>query len=387
MSKTITSINILTADLPSSQSSRNLVIKGFSDTDYRVDIIRNTDKYTYDFTTNTFTSAETRLEKRMSGTGSDTHVITFPSTTVDREYTIKVTPTLFSKEIDGLLNNVVLKQYKDVNITFSVLSHLYSSKWTSMPANVVASKKYDAIDTSNGNFTNISWQVSCYQTDVSNAVVLNKGIKSTHWESSETQTVNGTVEDSADIVLDALGDVVLGMTVSGGGLGTGITVTAIDTALKKITVSESVSVADDVTLTFTAYGEDAILAHKGVRINFETLSVEIDPATVTVNGTVTNSTSVILDHVRGVEDGSGANVTGIGISCSSSANVIAGIDFGTKTMTLTGNQTLEDNTVLKLNKSGVSATIKVDVDIIRAPKKDVTLTLDIDKILLITGSI
>jgi len=71
-----------------------------------------------------------------------------------------------------------------------------------------------------------------------------------------TAVVNGTVSSSANVAVDGnVGSIVVGMTVTGTGVDSGVTVTTV-TDQNNIVISSAQSIANDVTLTFNAPDSD-----------------------------------------------------------------------------------------------------------------------------------
>ena len=140
----------------------------------------------------------------------------------------------------------------------------------------------------------------------------------------------------------------------------------------------------DDEIKIFCYGRENIKSLTNYDLKFTNLKVELTPVTTTVDGAVSNNTSVTVDERAGIRDGNFSTVTGIGIDTSSAIPTVAsgaGAVQGTGALTLSAAQTLEDGITLTFGNTSRIATITGDIDIITAGLADETIRFDLEKFL------
>jgi hypothetical protein len=140
----------------------------------------------------------------------------------------------------------------------------------------------------------------------------------------------------------------------------------------------------DDTVKIYGYGRGAIRSLSGYDIEFTDLKVELTEVTTTVDGAVSNNTSVTVDERAGIRDGNFSTVTGIGIDTSSAVPTVAsgaGAVNGAGTIVLSAAQELESGITLTFGNASRIATITGTIDVKEAGLSDTTIFLDIERFL------
>ena len=220
----------------------------------------------------------------------------------------------------------------------------------------------------------------------------------------QSKTTSGTGSSITAMVLTDVNNLVVGMSLvsiasssvtTSGSLGvlTFPTITAIDTNTNTVTLSSAHSWANSKAVVFRAYGSELIRQSTDGVFEFNNFTVVPKdaagavtgaPGTVVVAGDISNSTAVTVDNVAGVSKGS--KLIGPGITTTSNANLVAAIPTtgtGSATLTMTGNQTLEDNTVLEVFGSTTFAQVEGRLVIKTFPSLDTDVFFDIDRALIL----
>ena len=212
-----------------------------------------------------------------------------------------------------------------------------------------------------------------------------------------TGQTNGSGTDSTSMILDSVDGLVVGMSLvdiadssdeeQSGTLGvlTYPTITDIDTNAKTITLSAAPDWGDDKAVVFRAYGSDLMSKSTGGLFSFDltvtpvtsTNSKTNNLGTITVNGDVSASTSIAIDGVSGVSVGS--KIIGSGVTTSSNANLITAVHSSGTPITVTGAQTIKDNTVLRVHGSSAYALIEGTMTVSVFPTDSVDVFYDIDR--------
>lgn len=215
-----------------------------------------------------------------------------------------------------------------------------------------------------------------------------------------TGQTDGTGTDSTSMILDNVDNLVVGMDLvdiadsadeeQSGSLGvlTYPTITAIDINTRTITLSAAPDWGDDKAVVFRAYGSDLISKSTGGTFSFDLTVAPVTAANLivsnwgkaVVNGDV-SGTSIAIDGINGVSVGS--KIIGSGVTTTSSANLITAVHSSGTPITVTGTQTLSDNTELRIYGSSSYALIKGTMIITAFPTADTDVYYDIDRAFIV----
>ena len=403
----ITGFDLDLSTVASTGASRIIKINGSAGCFFNLKITKDNPSgsdTTYDFTTNSFTSGATQLTEAYIGiSGVYSTNITLPAVTVDDTYTVSLVPlfalgtTLDSQLVPTpattLNNNFLitryLYQYKAVTITLSLVSEDSAGSYNTLPSNVtITGERYSSLSST----TLVTWPVSLS----ANAFHIARQGLEFDFRSTTTQTVNGAVSDSSRaVVLDSVEGLFEGMVMSGTGLEASTRLLVLNLETKTVTLSKDPSdggIGDGVTISFTYGGTDTsevisghsfrvgYIAEDGTNPKFKT---SLSPVVTLVNGAVSDSRVVNVDSQAGLLARSTVFVSGRGIQ---GAAVAPHVDTITHQSTanrlqLSANQTLDDNTELTFTGSSRSAEIVFDYYVDNFGSKDLTLTLQLDRII------
>jgi len=222
---------------------------------------------------------------------------------------------------DGFRNKVfksiTINQYVDTTITINASSPVLDGLGVDYSANSFTIVKPRTFV---GNFkTSFSWT---FTTTSTSAITKSQDLVNTFFETTKTQTVNGAVTSSRSFILDSVKNVIPGMLATGTGLSVaGDTVLDVDTVNKKITINNARSISDGETITFTGKGFLGPNAYDSV-LAFSNLKTTLTPLTVTVATASSNSTTLALEDVAYIQDGSGTVIKGVGIDVDETPTTI-----------------------------------------------------------------
>jgi len=212
-----------------------------------------------------------------------------------------------------------------------------------------------------------------------------------------TGQTDGGGTDSTSMILDSVDGLVVGMSLvdiaesadeeQSGTLGvlTYPTITAIDVGAKTITLSAAPDWGDGMAVIFRAYGSDLMSQSTGGLFSFDLTVTPVDGlnsktnnfGTVIVNGNVSADTSIAIDGIAGVSVGS--KIIGSGVTTSDDANLITAVHASGTPITVTGAQTIKDNTVLRVYGSSTSALIEGTMTVSVFPTDSTDVYYDIDR--------
>ena len=97
----------------------------------------------------------------------------------------------------------------------------------------------------------------------------------------------------------------------------------------------------------------------------------------TVNGAISGTDSIAVDGNRGVS--TGAKIVGAGVDSTDGANVITAVHSSGTPITVTGAQTLADNTQLYIYGASEQGTIEGTIKIKKFPSASTDVYFDVDR--------
>ncbi len=366
--------------------------------------IRNETPHYYNFKTKSFQSSQTVDTKihhqAIPKNGIYQNKVFIPSISDDDHYVFQIyAESHFNTDIvlsESLLYEKTIYQYDEVSVTFKPDSKGYDTRFKAMPADLVvthaplrAVNNEHPTETGVSGSTDISWTFESNPsgTDTFALKEVRQPLE-TDYEIYQTGiTVNGDITSpTTSIVLNSLGDLFEGMYFTGTGVdldesGNAPTILSIDTDTKTITVSTAQNgISDGAGLLFWGGGKNNIEQFSDIRISFSELALKIEPLTVKVNGATTSSRDIELDDAEGIRADSDMEIEGIGFDNTTTQRSTA-INYETKVMEVTSNQTLEDDTILKIKGIGKTATMTTKATINRMPSSDLIIQFNVDAIL------
>lgn len=298
-------------------------------------------------TTLTFSADVNLKEQKINKSGSYVNNIVFPTITSNDTYTIlleasvindtelKTTEDIvydtdsesdtYGEDItheftNKLFKSITINQYIDTTITVNASSPILDGLGVDYSANTFTIVRPRNFQDAQGFKTSFSWT---FTTTSTSAITKSQDLVDTFFETTKTQTVNGAVTSSRTFVLDNVDNVVPGMLATGTGLSVaGDTVLNVDTVNKKITINNARSISDGETITFTGKGLVGPKAY-GSTLAFSNLKTTLTPLTVTVATASSNSTTLALEDVAYIQDGSSTVIKGVGIDVDETPTTIS----------------------------------------------------------------
>tara|TARA_R100001463_G_scaffold52140_2_gene102875 strand:+ start:2507 stop:4150 length:1644 start_codon:yes stop_codon:yes gene_type:complete len=406
------SFEIDTSDMPSVATSKTFSVKGDVGANFNLKITRSSDSKTYDFTTGTFTTAATQITNQViDGTGEYIDGLVFPTVTVDEVYTLVFSPSLAKgttlisslQDTDSeLTHTLTINKFKAVTITVALASASYSGSYSDLTSTTtfigernsklrVEKSISFALSLSANSFT----FARGYTTNVA-------GMNPIDFRSSVVKVKNGNQVAGTAVIFDDVDGLIRGMTLTGTGVTGSPRILSIDAENNTVIVSVAQNaqgdggMADDASITCTYGGSETSKAISGcefelIGIDEVTSGVLLNAATLTPVETLVNDTSVdgsdgvvVVDSVAGIKAASTTFVSGRGINAAAVAPHVDSVNTGTNTVTLSADQTLDDNTPLTFTGSSRSATLAFDLAITNFGTTNHTLTIALDSILTVS---
>ena len=416
--KSINSLNINTKDIPAGGQTRGYTVKGDPGAVYYVSVKKGTDGKFYNDTTKTFASTSKPLKKfTIDSSGVSSGTVVFPAISADETYVVSihkvgnktknnvanlsheaitedaVTAVTSSAKAAFNTSKVIrgrkIYQYKNITTTFNVSSS--ESHWATFPTAVTITRPYNYQNygyTNKHNEFDISWTV----TMNAGGMVIARQPLETDFISTATASVLEATSSSTSVKVSDNSKISIGAVVSGIGVSGTPTVVSVQKTdgFDTVTLSTSQSIGVAKSLSFKDGGSGAAEAINGSNFSFSNLSVKLQDVTTAVNGAVSASTAVVVDSTNGLIASSTTYVKGVGVvgsGCTATTQLphIDSINTGTSTLTLSGAQTLEDDTALTITGSSRVAIITATCKMGSIGDANQTISLDLDRFLTQTS--
>ena len=402
-----------------SASSVNYTITGESGSVFSLQIVdASSPTKFYNFNTNTFTTtfiSENVLSNvSMSGQSYNGNV-SIPADSSGNIYKFMVfADPFFNTKIsdnsssDDYLLTSSLTQEAGITVRFSTSSEQVSgdnlegvgtfigstSGFSNSPSNIEVAFSQDITD-ADSLALGYKWTLPT-ETNRSNSLDTTLQPDDNDFYTAVSTQTDGAGTNSASMVVDSVSNLVIGMSLvsivdssdleQSGSLGvlTYPTITNVDIVTNTVTLSDTPTWADNKAVVFRAYGVDLIRESTGGDFEFN-LTVFPESAQqdrvknfgqVTVNGDV-SGTSIAIDNINGVSVGS--KIIGAEVNPKTNANLITAVHASGTPITVTGSQTLADNTLLYVYGSTITATIEGTIIIKNFPTASSDVYFDIDR--------
>ena len=385
--KQIKSININQLDLPAASTIRNLSIEGDTGSEFLLQVFNSSQQF-YNFATGLFSSVsntESIIKGNIKGSSYNTTIV-FPAASGDTYTVLVVIPLDKETEFTGTSRrskSFNIKQVANSTLTFTPRSDT-SAKYGDMPSDITSEASPTSISSVPKS---LSWDFLCAEDDTNGfGLRLIRQPIDTDWYFSTTDTVDGTISSSTEVVVDDITDICTGMyitSVSAGSLSGTPTIKSIDRNAKTLTLSSAQSFNDGITLTFQARGSSVIQKAIGADIDFSNWKASVESATSaelskTVRGTA-SSTTVTTNGTYGISGGGFVTISGVNF-INTSANTVQVVDAD-ETAGHVVMQVAQDIKVgSKMYFTGSTLTISVvnNFTINSHPSSDKTIYLNLD---------
>ncbi len=377
-------------DMPPILTQRTLRVTGDIDAEFSLQIFNSSNQF-YNFNTRAFAagskSANT-LNVKMKTDEFRTNII-FPANGSGTTYTILL---LASEDKNTELDfgygkhsfSTSITQNANAQLTFTV-GTANSSTYTTFSQDITSS---GAPNTSFNVRKRLDWTLSNTEDNTNGfGLRLIRQPIDTDWYYETTETVDGAVTSSTEIIVDDLTDLATGMHVTGISGGSSLsgtpTIIAINTSTKKLTLSSAQTFVDNTVLTFQARGSGVIKKSINADIDFSNFNSNFTSSVAaklskTVRTTATNET-IPLNGTFGISGGGHVVVAGRGI-VNTSANTVQSVDPGETdgSITMQVAQVVKVGTKLYFKGSTQSIQIKNSIVIRSYPSSNKTIKLNLD---------
>lgn len=393
--KKITGFNIDDSNIGAATVTRTLRIAGDAGSRFIMFVSNDTSNNLnfYNFDTQAFSAGERKLEDEIPEGGVYDVDIVFPAagsggTQDDKFNFLLIANAFYGVELDEGLSDSskvfykkTIEQKGNATVTFAVASS--GSAFQTMPSSVTV------VDTPSSSINTtkvVDWTVSAVDSASGGAIKITRQPLETDFKFTTVQVSVGAGSTDDKIYLTSVDKLCIGMsltTIQSGSVSGSPTITEINTVSKYVKVSVAQTWADTKNITFTGNGNRMAFDALGLKFSIPNdvgFVATLVPFTGTLNGAISNSNALVMDSVFGVRADGTITFTGIGID-NSSDNFVTSINYSTKTLEVTTNQTLEDDTIITFRGCARQCTLQTSIVVTKMPAENVTLTLDLDSIL------
>jgi hypothetical protein len=401
--KKISNLQINTADMPNTATTRNFVVNGDIGATFTIVALQvGTQKY-YNFTNGEFENGH-NLGSNLIVTLSQKKYrnnIVFPEGSGD--YVIKLISSEDTTTQTGVITKSITKLGTNATITFTPATN-NAVNYATFPT-TDSTGSVDAASKVSFDWDVTNWNGAAdagsygFKVDETRPT-----IPETYWYFTTTENVvateNGDGEDSRFVVVADVTDLGVGTELyyhkgttvptnkAGSAVGT-TTIIAIDPETKMIDFSQGVAFEHGETMTFRAYGRKAIDYAIGVDLQFTSIVLATTPLTQTVRANVSSSTSITLNDTLGISGGSTIKYQGLNVNNTSNNRVVSvatpdpnGVaSDGAITVELA--QTLTAGTVLSFNEIYKTVNLTGNITVNKYPTSNRNIYIDIDKIITV----
>ena len=385
--KQINSVKISQVDLPATSTIRNLSIEGDSGSEFLLQVFNSSQQF-YNFTTQSFSNSsnsESVINSSIKGSTYNT-LIVFPATGGDTYTVLVVIPSDKDTEFSYTpkrSESFTITQVGDNTLTFTPLSAT-SSKYGSMPTSVTST----ASPTSMSSVVkSLSWDLPGALSDANGfGLRLTRQPIDTDWYFTTTETVDGTISSSTEVVVDDLADLCTGMyvtAVSAGSLSGTPTIKSINRTTKTLTLSTTQSFNNDITLTFQARGSSVIQKAIGANIDFSNFNASTTSATsaelTKIVRATASSNDIDLVGTYGISGGGFVTMSGVGIK-NTAENKVQVVSAGSSDGGITTEeaQLIKIGTKMYFTGSTLTVSVASDFTINSYPSSDRIIYLNLD---------
>tara|TARA_R100000458_G_scaffold7792_1_gene6181 strand:+ start:8968 stop:10833 length:1866 start_codon:yes stop_codon:yes gene_type:complete len=400
--KLIKSLSINKEDITYKGETRTFNVVGTPGAIFTLKITQTTGTdETYNFSNDTFTVASTTLANQtIDSTGIYTDTVVFPAITADDTYQFLITAgsdtsldsnTFGSSPSDPTFT---IYQYAKTTVTFTLESSANSSNYTNSGSNYgVSNVTQDGIRGQAGTVFNISW--SLVATDARPFSKIDD-LAAEDWRNATgtiQKTVNGATSSSTNVDVETAGhttslsttDLVAGMRVSGTNISGSPTVSSITDA-NTFVISAAQTLSNHDVLTFDNGGTIVEFTKLNFLLGDETEKDET-AALFTVDAATSDVNTVVLTAVGDSDiydlkhHGTAARASKIVSGLRSGRDTrVTGINYSTRTVELSANQSFEAGQKLGFNTSQ-RVTITAVGKILQFGNKSINVRLELDNIL------
>ena len=404
----VNNFSIDTSSMPDARTIKSFTVRGDVGAEFEIYILKNPSSSSdhtlyYDWKGKVFEAGHNDLHNnlrvKLTSTTYSNNIIFAAGASGGGDYVLKLTTingTGLSNPNTNVITRNLSKQTSNSTVTLAANSVLNANSYRSLPSTTVTSSANSTVAT-NVNWTILNSLSDSYSFGFTNLLSL-AGMSSINERSlyfTTTDTVNGDVTSSQEIVLDSVTDIGIGtviLSASSSSLTGYPVVQSIDTQTKTITVNSAETIGDGETLTFIASGSANINNAIGLELSASFSYADVQSPTTQVRTAPSNSTTINITTTGGIAGGKIVRYTGTNVDNSSPNEVVSitqpdadGSD-GDGVMTVALAQTLDVGTVLTFEGSVKQITIEGTITINKFPSSDRTIYLNLDDIINTVGT-
>jgi len=429
--KKINTIVIDSSPMSASSNERAYTVTGDPGAVFSM-TVTNEDIYYYNFPENTiilnsdtqtrpapaFAEAVVRLNPVMlDSTGVYSSVITFPAVTDDDNYVLTVHPEMHYETLTNIGNGgsyifANIQQLINTAITLDLVSADSDSTYNNYPDHYTVSGLDSRVKASpSQSVQEIDWTVTLGSSDM---ILVRQPLANDFFFTTAKRTKTAGT-DSTSLELQDISGLSIGMAVSGTGIASGATITAINKGFYNankstgvfpiydvpvaidetdinnafvsidkggtVTLSAASTLVVDRSLTFTGYGSLAAKKFNETSYTVSDFKLVLADVVTTTDAAVSNSTTIPITSTNGIKAAETTLIKGIGVLIASPH--VDAVSSGVN-VTASTAQTIENGQTLTFTGSSRSATITGKVTVTSYGSNNLTLKLDLDKILTVS---
>jgi len=393
-SNTIKQINGVlfdTFEIEPSGGDQQVTVNGTKDSKYSIEIKRSSDNKTYDFSSDTFTTAST-TSGVLTIPDSESSITRFsiPSASSKETYSMQVVADSSTEMLSSVTNIFNFNQLNNVTVTFTCVSA--DSSYTGTHGALPSSTAITGVNSSSsGTNTIIDLQPKLNTKAFKKA----REIQDTDFETRTTSATSGGNTSTTSVTLaSSNAKILVGMKVTGTGISNDVTVSAISGTSLTLSGAPGGTINEGTTLTFIGAGSEFIRNNSGLVFSIDDISETseniatfvVNEVSKTVNANSSNGTITLAN----AEDDAVGTVVGVykAVSTvSTGANMqglkVTDLDSSQNTIVIDGTPTVKTGQVITFGSAGRVSEISFVLNIIQFPTENTVVNLNLDNILTI----
>ena len=375
--KLIRKVTVDQANMLAAGENREVTVFGDVGAEFNINVIKinGTGKESYyNFKTDTFTDAfiaANNLHVKLAG-NSFARVVIFPADASGEVYSIKTiakeTTTKFTN--GNFVDTKNITQVGQTIISFQAPDNLNSaSEFTGVPSPVQSTGSTALTQTVTVpvtfTFTNASTDAKGFGLRLPGLPASNEFvIPDSFWYSQQVVVVNGTHSGVTEITVDAVGFLTAGMELDGYLEGGANKIYISSVSGNVITLTAAISVSNDASLLFKAFGPNLIKSIFGCEVEFSNFVAKGTPIQKQVRTSTTfpqsdGNVTLNLSGTYGVGGGSHVRLEGFNMNNSGNNNLVTVVTASSTAGSVTINYSGASDTITKANVVPVGTVLNV----------------------------
>ena len=377
--KLIKKVAVNQANMLAAGESRQVTVFGEAGSEFNINVIKinGTSKESYyNFKTDTFTDAFVAANNLQVKLTSDSfsRIIVFPADADGEVYSIKTIAkeqtTKFSngnfvdtKNITQVGQTTIGIQVPNAGVT------TFDDNLTGLPASITSTGSTALTQTVtvpvSWTFTNTSSDTKGFGLRLPGLPDSNEfTIPDSYWYSQQVVVVNGAHTGVTEITVDSVGFVTTGMELDGYLEGGANKIYVSSVSGNVITLTAAISVSNDASLLFKAFGPNLIKSIFGCEVEFSNFVAKGTPIQKQVRTSTTfpqsdGNVTLNLSGTYGVGGGSHVRLEGFNMNNSGNNNLVTVVTASSTAGSVTINYSGASDTITKANVVPVGTVLNV----------------------------